>query len=117
MDDLEVNKRLKYLISEVYKITPFAFSKKYNDNRGVKTNQIINERNGVSNKMLDAICKAYPEINRTWLLTGEGKMLKSAAPVKSPESDTDPIDTTISQLTSQIARLTEKIEELNKKTN
>jgi len=73
MADFEVNRRLKHLIIDVYKTTPFDFSKKYGDNRGVKTSQIMRERNGVSSKMLDAICTAYPEISRTWLLTGEGE--------------------------------------------
>lgn len=78
MADYEMNKRLKYLITEVYKTTPFDFSKKYDDTRGVKTSAIMRERNGISNKMLDLICSAYPEINRNWLLTGEGQILNNS---------------------------------------
>lgn len=77
MADFEVNKRLKYLINEVFNITPHKFSTKYFDKGGVKTSQVIRERNGLSNKLLEEILEAYPEINKTWLLTGEGKPLKT----------------------------------------
>jgi len=77
MADLKVNRRLKYLISEVFNITPHKFSMKYSDKGGVKTSQVIRERNGLSNKLLEEILEAYPEINKTWLLTGEGNPLKS----------------------------------------
>lgn len=73
MADLEVNRRLKLLIEDFYKSNPFKFSKKYDDTRGIKTYNIVREVNGLSHKMLDAICNAYPEINRSWLLTGEGE--------------------------------------------
>lgn len=82
MADFNVNRRLKKVIEEHYKMSPFAFSQKYGDNGGVKTSAIIRERNGVSSKMLDLITAAYPEINRAWLLTGEGEMLKSEQPKK-----------------------------------
>ncbi len=93
MADFNVNRRLKRLIEEQYRTSPFAFSQKYNDNGGVKTSAIIRERNGVSNKMLDLITGAYPEINRNWLLTGEGEMIK-----KTDFSDSRPMNfsTTVS---------------------
>lgn len=81
MADFEVNRRLKKLITEYYKVTPFAFSQKYNDNGGVKTSQIMRERNGLSMQLLEQIVKAYPEINRDWLLTGRGEMTKETTPV------------------------------------
>lgn len=79
MADFEVNRRLKKIIVDVYKVSPVEFSKKYNDPKAVKTYNIISERNGVSKNMLDEILGAYPEINRTWLLTGEGEMLKETS--------------------------------------
>lgn len=87
MADFEVNRRIKKIISDVYKISPVEFSKKYNDPKAVKTYNIISERNGVSKNMLDEILGAYPEINRTWLLTGEGEMLKESG--DKPESNAD----------------------------
>lgn len=75
MADFEINKRLRYLITEVFKMTPHKFSSKYDDKGGVKTSQVLRERNGLSNKLLEDILKAYPSINKVWLLTGEGDML------------------------------------------
>ncbi|OJV17875.1 MAG: hypothetical protein BGO30_08005 [Bacteroidetes bacterium 41-46] len=76
MADFDVNKRLKLLITEVFKTSPHKFSSKYNDKGGVKTSQVLRERNGLSNNLLEDILMAYPSINKTWLLTGEGEMLK-----------------------------------------
>ena len=77
MADFAVNRRLRKIIEEYYKISPFAFSQKYGDKGGVKTSAIIRERNGVSNKMLELIIESYPDINKNWLLTGEGEMIKN----------------------------------------
>lgn len=77
MADLEVNRRLKKLIREIFKESTLSFSSKYNDNNGVKTSQVLRERNGLSSKLLESILEAYPQINRTWLLTGEGEPLKT----------------------------------------
>lgn len=76
MTELEQNKRLEYLIKDVFKMSVLDFSSRYNDTKGVKTYNILRGRNGISNKMLDAIVSSYPEINRNWLLTGEGSMLQ-----------------------------------------
>lgn len=76
MTDNQVGMRLKKVIEEYFKISPHAFSKKYNDKGGVKTSQVIRGRNGLSKKLLEQIITAYPEINPVWLLTGEGEMLK-----------------------------------------
>lgn len=67
-----IAERLNYLIRDVYNTSPLAFSQKYNDPKGVKTYNILSGRNGVSNKMLETITSAYPEINPAWLLTGTG---------------------------------------------
>lgn len=75
MADFQVNERLEYLIRNVFRTNPTAFSKAYNDTGGVKTSQVIRKRNGLSSKMLDIICNAYPSINRNWLLTGQGEPL------------------------------------------
>lgn len=85
MADFEVNRRLKKIIEEVYNISPYAFSQKYNDKGGVKTSQVLRERNGLSSKLLEQILEAYPDINRTWLLTGEGEMLKNTSSQKEEE--------------------------------
>lgn len=39
---------------------------------------IVNGRNGISNKLSERIRMAYPEIERAWLLLGEGPMVREA---------------------------------------
>lgn len=40
------------------------------------SNGVLNKQNvGLSKNSVTLICKAYPELNRTWLETGEGEML------------------------------------------
>ena len=58
MADFNQNKRLKKIITEVYKVSPVEFSKKYRDPKAVKTYNILSERNGISTKMLDEILMA-----------------------------------------------------------
>lgn len=79
MADFDVNRRLRKLIDEEYKISATAFSAKYNDKGGVKTSQVLRLRNGLSSKLLEQIIDAYPEINKTWLLTGDGEMIKQVS--------------------------------------
>ena len=76
MGDFEQGKRLKFIIEGCYKLTPVEFAKAYNDPKAVKTYHILSGRNGISNKMLEIILKAYPDINQGWLLTGEGEPIK-----------------------------------------
>lgn len=92
MADFNQNKRLKKIITEVYKVSPIEFSKKYRDPKAVKTYNILSERNGISTKMLDEILTAYPEINKVWLLTGEGPML-----IENTNSPTPPPQEPINQ--------------------
>ena len=116
MADFNVNRRLKKVIEEHYKMSPFAFSQKYGDNGGVKTSAIIRERNGVSSKMLDLITAAYPEINRAWLLTGEGEMLKSdrmSEPQLTAIPSVDIAQSTIDRLLSIVESQQRTIETLS----
>lgn len=80
MADYNQNKRLRRLIEEVFNMSPVEFAKKYNDPKAVKTYNILSERNGISNNMLEEITAAYPSINKTWLLTGEGEPIKDSLP-------------------------------------
>lgn len=108
MADFEINKRLSFLIKEIYKTSPYAFSQKYGDNGGVKTSQIIRERNGLSTQMLGKIIEAYPEINQSWLLTGEGEMLKGDNQSSTETVELNAIkDDLIASLKKQICLLEE----------
>lgn len=52
---------------------------------GVKYQRILDIQNGKTKKVsfpvADAIIEKYPQFNRTWILTGEGEMLKNGNPV------------------------------------
>ena len=120
---VSAGERLEKIIKEHYKMSPYAFSQKYNDRGGVKTSQVIRGRNGLSSRLLNLIIQAYPEINRVWLLTGEGPMLKTEP--KSPISDKESINlknddemtnnmlvTMLYDANQRIKRLEAEIEEL-----
>lgn len=87
MVDFEQNKRLKEVIEHGFKMSPIEFAKAYNDKKAVKTYNILSNRNGISNKMLVEILTAYPQINKVWLLTGEGEMLNSEPPRNESTKD------------------------------
>ena len=52
------------------------FSESIGEKRAEKLYHVLRGRNGVSEDLARTIAKKYPEINYTWLLTGEGEMLK-----------------------------------------
>lgn len=47
---------------------------------GLSNAFVRNVRDTISTKTLELILQAYPEINRDWLLTGEGAMLSNSDP-------------------------------------
>ena len=62
---------------------------------GVKTTQAIYDllkgrTKTISPAIQDKILTRYPEINRTWLLTGDGEMLRSGVVSQSPTGDNSP---------------------------
>lgn len=49
-----------------------AFAQHIGLPRGENLYQIKRGNNGISRDVADRICKAFPEVNKLWLLTGEG---------------------------------------------
>lgn len=49
---------------------------------------ILRGRNGISDKMAERIIMAFPEVNRSWLLSGEGEMVTPAQQQASPRNHT-----------------------------
>lgn len=55
--------------------TPNAFARHIGLARGENLYQIKRGNNGISLKLAERIVQLFPEVNRLWLLTGEGEML------------------------------------------
>lgn len=59
-------------------LTPSTFAKKLGEKRPQRIYDIQNGKTKkLSREIADKISSAFPEINRTWLLTGEGDMLNT----------------------------------------
>ena len=58
--------------------TPNAFARHIGLARGENLYQIKRGNNGISLKLAERIVQCFPEIDRLWLLTGEGEMLREA---------------------------------------
>lgn len=57
--------------------------RKFEASIGASTGFVKKISKGIGNEKLKRILAEYPELNRDWLLYGEGEMLKSAAPAIS----------------------------------
>lgn len=66
-----VKDRLKLFIAHL-NVTNQAFE----GTCGLSNGYVANMRKGVGERALEQISKSFPELNTTWLLTGEGQMLK-----------------------------------------
>lgn len=111
------------------KLNAKQFSEKLGMKRGQAIYDIISGKTKrISEKLANQIISEFPEINRTWLLTGEGEMLKNTSAVAESHSISIAgeeikenkinvnADETIAMLIAEVAaqrRLTEKVLEHN----
>jgi len=74
-------------------------------------------KSDISKKMADKILAVYPEINRTWLLTGEGKMISENDTPEDEDFVLDPRSEYITNkdLHNSIGEISEKIDSINEK--
>lgn len=54
---------------------------------GLSTGYVANLKPNTNSKKINDILAAYPELNKEWLLTGEGEMLKNENPKKLENED------------------------------
>lgn len=84
----EINDRIQEIITHIG-VTPYEFSKKMGVKRPDGLYKILDKKSKPSPKTLEKIRSAYPQINYTWLLTGEGEMLKGETSTQKEESKPD----------------------------
>lgn len=102
-DNQTFKDRLIILISKLgYSIR--AFEQKI----GVSNGYINSMRKGMNSDKLHNLEKAFPQINTSWLFTGEGEMLKDSVDC------TVPINNEETNLTQLIAKLTQENRDLKK---
>lgn len=89
-----VKERLMMYLKEK-NITRTAFEKA----AGLSNGYMLQLRNSPGLEKLSRILSAYPDLNRSWLLTGEGNMIKS----NEEEGTTNPSDSDVVMRTSDLA--------------
>ena len=77
---MNVKERINVFIE--YKGIPI---KKFEEKCGLSNGYISSMRKGFGEEKLNNVLKEFPELNREWLLYGEGEMLKS--PVQEARGD------------------------------
>lgn len=102
-----INKLLEY-----YNLNSRAFAHKI----GLKNAQAIydiqrGKTKSISPKIADRIISCFPNINRSWLLSGEGEMLKGDVVPQQPETNPK-IDMTAEEFIKELERRDKQIEEL-----
>lgn len=95
--------------------------KKFEEICGLSNGYLNSMKSGYGNSKLAQVLRAFPELNRDWLVYGEGEMIKGESiqqeetltPV--PTIDVTPMqeDTLVAELRAQIERLESKIDNLN----
>lgn len=82
-----INERFKIIVERWYNGNDLAFAKsmgKFSSSFSKIINGTVNPRAAT----LQEVCKAIPELNPTWLLTGEGTIVRQVGAVSQDEVNT-----------------------------
>lgn len=80
---------------------------------GLSNGYVANMRKGVGNDALERISNKFPELNKSWLLTGEGNMLKEqSVSTNSENTNQQSDDMTIQKLLEALERKDKQINAL-----
>ncbi|WP_191906885.1 helix-turn-helix transcriptional regulator [Adhaeribacter soli] len=101
--------RIKKIASH-WQLSPTALADKIEVSRPV-ISHILTGRNRPSLEVVQKIALHFPELNRNWLLTGEGKMLASEVKASESESQVQQ-DVTPSAIAREITPSSEKNEKI-----
>ena len=87
--------------------------KKFEEMCGLSNGYLNSMKSGFGSNKLAQVLTAFPELNRDWLVYGEGEMIKkdvSESELPSPVADDKSL---IAELRSQIEKLEAKVDNLN----
>lgn len=91
--------------------------KRFEELTGLSNGYINSMKKGFGEQKLYGVLKVFPELNRDWLVYGEGEMLvQSQSLTQSTDEHIDlqvADDTLVAELRSKIERLESKIDNLN----
>ena len=85
--------------------------KEFETRCGLSTGYVTSMRKGYGADKLNNVLKAFPQLNRDWLLYGEGSMLSASDPNSVSASSSTDISTALNKAMDEIAaqrRITEK---------
>lgn len=75
-------------------------------------NQAKNGKSDLGNKAVEKVLIFYQDLNKVWLLTGEGEMLNSNQPEDSMAEQPEPDTSLVEYLKRKVAELEGKVEKL-----
>ncbi len=102
MEETVKERLIKFL--EIKKISKSEFGRRI----GVSSAFITSMRQSMQPDKVKRIALEFPELNTTWLLTGEGEMLKNEEK-KSPSKEEENTVTMSREVFDQISKLTETV--------
>lgn len=113
----DINDRIKYIIDQYYKGNVTAFSREVGVTQGTIRDIITGRRNSPTAKTIEKILNVITvSVNSTWLLTGEGEMIKTdPQPEVISSRGSDEQEIKIKMLHERIKELTELNRELERK--
>lgn len=85
MENTTINQRFEILSQNLAK-NPSEFARKVNKPSQTISN-IVNGNSRPSFEVIEAVCVAFPKINKEWLIMGNGEMFKDDATVNSKPGD------------------------------
>ncbi len=82
MNSADILKRLIEFLKE----NPNSFAMKLGLKSNTRVRHVLNGRNKLSSKFANLIVEKFPEINYSWLLTGQGDITNSQEPLQEPKN-------------------------------
>ena len=92
--------------------------KKFEEMCGLSNGYVNSMKSGYGKSKLEQVLSAFPELNRDWLVYGEGEMIKGETssltqPEVMAEENPRGESSLIAELRAQIERLESKVDQLN----